>query len=602
MWAICLWACRYAVRRWAALLAVLATMVAEIGLTALRPWPMKVLVDNVLNGSPATGTVGWVIDLIPGAPGPRELLVWTIGATVAIFVFDWILGVATSFASIGLGQRMVYDLAGDLFAHLQRLSLRYHGRRPVGDTIRRVTEDTGCVSTIVKDAILPVLTSLLSLATMFLIMWRMDAGLTLVSLLAIPLMLFALHRYTGPMADRSYLQNEAEGEIYTVVEETLSAIPVVQAFGREDEAEARLRTAASDTVEATLASTRVQLTFKVLTGLATAGGTAAILWLGANRVLDGRLTVGQILVFVSYLGSLYGPLESIIYTSSTVQTATGGARRVLEVLQAEPEVADRPGAIALPRTRGHVRLENVTFGYKAERAVLRGVSLEARPGEMVAIVGPTGAGKTTLAGLVPRFFDPWSGRVLLDGRDLREVCLEDVRAHVSLVMQEPFLFPLSVGENIAYGRPHASRAEIEAAARAANAHDFIMHLPDGYDSVIGERGATLSGGQRQRLAIARALVKDAPILILDEPTSALDAETEAGFLEALARLADGRTMLVIAHRLSTIRRADRIVVLRDGEVVETGTHAELLAREALYARLHGLQTGTAVAVGAAEGS
>jgi ATP-binding cassette subfamily B protein/subfamily B ATP-binding cassette protein MsbA len=230
------------------------------------------------------------------------------------------------------------------------------------------------------------------------------------------------------------------------------------------------------------------------------------------------------------------------------------------------------------------------------------VSLEAWPGEMIAIVGPTGAGKTTLAGLVPRFFDPWSGRVLLDGHDLREVCLEDVRAHVSLVMQEPLLFPLSIAENIAYGRPGASRAEIEAAARAASAHDFIAQLPGGYDSVIGERGATLSGGQRQRLAIARALLKDAPILILDEPTSALDAETEAGFLEALARLADGRTTLVIAHRLSTIRRADRIVVLRDGEVAETGTHAELLAHEALYARLHGLQTGIPVAAGAAEGS
>jgi ATP-binding cassette subfamily B protein/subfamily B ATP-binding cassette protein MsbA len=278
-----------------------------------------------------------------------------------------------------------------------------------------------------------------------------------------------------------------------------------------------------------------------------------------------------------------------MYTSSTIQDATGSARRVLEVLTVTPEVTDRPGAAALPRGRGHVSLVGVTFGYESGRPVLRGVSLEAHPGETVAIVGSTGAGKSTLVSLIPRFVDPWEGQVMIDGRDVRDILLRSLREQIALVPQEPLLFPISIADNIAYGRSEASKIEIEAAARTANAHRFIERLPQGYDTVVGERGATLSGGQRQRLSIARALLKDAPVLILDEPTSALDAETEAGLLEALKRLAAGRTTLIIAHRLSTIRRADRIVVLRHGVVAEQGTHAELLSRGALYARLHDLQ-------------
>jgi ATP-binding cassette subfamily B protein/subfamily B ATP-binding cassette protein MsbA len=591
VWRLCRWSLGYAFARWPALLAVLATMLLQVGLGVLQPWPMKVLVDSVLDDQPLPATLRRAVDLLPGAPTPHNLLAWTVAATVVLFLLGWGLGVVAAYANIWLGQRMVYDLAADLFAHLQRLSLRYHTRRPVGDTIRRVTEDSGCVSTIVKDALLPVLTSLVSLATMFLIMWRLDAGLTILALAALPLMVIALRRYAGPMADRSYEQQEAEGGIYTVVEETLSAIPVVQAFGREEAADHRFRASTHGTLTATLAATRVQFKFKILTGLSTAAGTAAILWLGANRVLDGHLTVGEVLVFLSYLGSLYGPLESIVYTSSTVQDAAGSARRVLEVLRTTPDVVDRTAAVPLARTRGDVRFQGVSFGYEPDRPVLRGVDLAVRAGETVAVVGATGAGKSTLIGLVPRFFDPWTGRVCLDGRDVRDVRLADLRSQIALVLQEPFLFPLSGAENIAYGRPGASRAEIEAAAQAASAHDFIARLPDGYDTVIGERGATLSGGQRQRLAIARALLKDAPILILDEPTSALDAETEAELLSALERLAAGRTTLIIAHRLSTIRHADRIVVLRDGAVAEEGSHAELLARGELYARLHDLQHG-----------
>jgi ATP-binding cassette subfamily B protein/subfamily B ATP-binding cassette protein MsbA len=305
--------------------------------------------------------------------------------------------------------------------------------------------------------------------------------------------------------------------------------------------------------------------------------------------LDGQFSIGAILLFLSYLGSLYAPLEAVMYSTSTIQGAAGSAQRVREVLDARREVTDRPNAAALPAARGQVVLEGVTFGYEAGRPALRDVSLEVRPGETIALVGATGAGKSTLVSLLPRFVDPWQGRVLVDGRDVREVTLKSLRSQIGIVLQEPFLFPLTIGENIAYGRPHATLAEIEAAARAAKAHEFIARLPEGYETVIGERGATLSVGQRQRLSIARALLKNAPILILDEPTSALDAETEQAMLDALQHLTRDRTTFIIAHRLSTVRRAHRIVVLHEGRIVETGTHDQLLAARGAFARFHSLQ-------------
>ena len=331
------------------------------------------------------------------------------------------------------------------------------------------------------------------------------------------------------------------------------------------------------------------LKFKVLTGLGTACGTAAIVWLGANSVLAGRLTVGDILVFLAYLAALYGPLETLMYAPSTTQGAAGSARRVREILETRREVDDRPHARPLTRVSGHIAIEHVTFGYEAGRPVLHDVTFDVRPGETVAIIGATGAGKSTIAGLVPRFYDPWSGRVTLDGVDLRDLELRSLRSHVAVMLQESFLFPMTIAENIAYGRPRVSRREIENAARAANADTFIAGLPHGYDTVIGERGATLSGGERQRIAVARAIVKDAPVLILDEPTSAIDAITEASLLEALERLMRGRTTIIIAHRMSTIANADRVVALADGSIVEIGSPTELLGGNGLYARYHAMQ-------------
>jgi ATP-binding cassette subfamily B protein/subfamily B ATP-binding cassette protein MsbA len=588
---LCVWAMGYALRRKAGLATLLAVTLLKIGLEALKPWPMKVLVDHVLKGDAMAPDVAAVIEWLPGSGTVEGVLLWCVASTVILFLLVWALGLAASVASLNFGQRMVYDLAADLFAQLQRLSLRFHLRRPVGDTVRRVTTDCGCVASIIKDALLPVLSSAVALAVMFVILWRLDPSLTLLSLLVVPGMIVVFHRYAGPMMQRSYEQQETEGRVYDVVEQTLSAVPVVQAFGQEEAADRRFEATADATLGATLSTTDVQLRFKVLMGLTTAVGTAMILWIGASHALDGRLSLGSILVFLSYLGSLYAPLEALMYTTSTLHSASGNARRVREILAIEPEVRDRPAAAALGRAAGHVRLEGVTFGYEPGRSVLHGVNLEALPGQTVAIVGFTGAGKTTLVSLVPRFFDPWEGRVIIDGRDVKEVQLRSLREQIAVVLQEPLLFPISVAENIAYGRPGATRPEIEEVARAANAHAFIERLPHGYDTVIGQRGATLSGGERQRLSIARALLKDAPVLILDEPTSALDAETEGLLLEALRRLMTGRTTLLIAHRLSTVRAADRIIVVDGGQIAEAGTHDALLARAGLYAHLHAIQFG-----------
>jgi ATP-binding cassette subfamily B protein/subfamily B ATP-binding cassette protein MsbA len=402
-------------------------------------------------------------------------------------------------------------------------------------------------------------------------------------------MMWVFRRYAGPMMERSYQQQEAEGRVYNVAEQTFSAIPVVQAFGREELNERWFARTTHDALAATLSLTSIQLRFKILMGLATAIGTAVVLWFGAQHALAGALSIGTIILFLSYLGSLYAPLEAIMYTSSTIQGAAGSARRVWEVLKTPTRIADRPGAPPLRVLHGNVLIENVTFGYEPQRPVLRNISLEVPAGQTLALVGATGAGKSTLVSLLPRFFDPWQGRVLVDGMDVQEATVKSLRNSIAMVLQEPFLFPITIAENIAYGCPQAPLEQIEAAARAANAHDFIKQLPQGYQTMIGERGATLSGGERQRISIARALLKNAPILILDEPTSSLDAETEQGLMEALEHLTAGRTTFIIAHRLSTIRRAHRIIVLKEGSIVEAGTHQELLQKQGEYAGFYHLQ-------------
>jgi ATP-binding cassette subfamily B protein len=591
------WVSGYALRRWRGLIAVLATMIAKIGVDLLKPWPLKVLVDYGLSGQALTPALAAMAAVLPGADTREGLITWSVASTVLLFIVAWALGVAAAYTNIGFGQRMVYDLATNLFAHLQRLSMTFHSRQSVGDSIRRVTTDCGCVSVIVKDALLPFAAAVITFIAMFFVMWRMDPTLTLVAVAVAPWLVLVLRHYMQPMLDTSYAQQESEGRIYEVMERTLSAVPVVQAFGQEAACDRAFARVTGHAVDAALTSTAVGLKFKVLISLGTAVGTGAIIWMGAQSVLAGRITVGDLLVFLAYLAALYGPLETLMYAPSTTQGAAGSAKRVLEILETRRDVDDRPGARRLDKLSGHVRIEGVSFGYQPGRPVLHDVSLEVRPGETVAIIGPTGAGKSTIASLIPRFHDPASGRVTLDGIDLRDISLQSLRSNVSVVLQEAFLFPMSIADNIAYGRPHASRRDIEDAARAANAHDFISRLPRGYDTVLGDRGTTLSGGERQRLSVARAILKNAPILILDEPTSSIDAITEGALFDALDHLIAGRTTIIIAHRMSTIAKANRVVVLANGRVAESGPPAELLRAGGMYARYCAMQSATGASHG-----
>jgi ATP-binding cassette subfamily B protein/subfamily B ATP-binding cassette protein MsbA len=553
----------------------------------LRPWPLKLIVDYVLKGKPLPAGWRWVAAL-PGGSTANGLLAWLAAATVVLFLAAQAIAVVVLRMRSDVGGRMANDLGAEVLGRVQRIPPGGF-RGATGDLVKRVTADAACVRELVMSVALPLLTAVVTLGVMFVVMWRLDRGLALLAVGAAVPMGVLMRVFARPMAERTYEQQELEGEMMALAEQTLTAIPVVQAFAREEHEERRFRALSARTVAAYLRAIAAQLQFKVGVGIVLALGTAAVMWVGGVRVLDSGLTVGGLLVLLAYLASLYAPLETLAYLSTSFANASAGARRVFSVLDEARELAEAPGAAPLDAVRGTVRWEAVSFGYRESAEVLHDVSLEVEAGKMLAVVGPTGAGKSTLVSLVPRLVDPWRGRVLIDGRNVREMRLPDARGLVSMVLQEPFLLPLSVAENIAYGRPGAAREDVEKAAVAANADAFVRKLPKGYDTVIGERGVTLSGGERQRLAIARAILKDAPILILDEPTASLDAATEAAVMEALGRLMAGRTVIVIAHRLSTVRRADRVAVLDGGRVVQVGTHEELVKVEGLYRTLTQLQ-------------
>jgi ATP-binding cassette subfamily B protein/subfamily B ATP-binding cassette protein MsbA len=582
---------RYAFADWRGwgLIVVVTLLSSAFGL--LQPWPMKVLVDHVLDTEPMPHWLAWGVEMLPGAQTSRGLLVWVVFAGLGIFAFNSLVDVILTRAWIRVGQQLVYRVAADLFARALRRSLVFHSRNSVGDLLSRITGDSWCVYKVVDALLFTPKYALIMIVGMLLLMVRMDPGLTLLALAAAPFMAWSSIVLGRPIRRAAQARREIESHLQSHVQQTLTGIPVVQAFAQEEREQQRFEEATAKAIRAQQRSALVGSISGLTSGLALTLGTGIVLWAGARHVLAGELSLGSLLVFLAYLAALQGQLKALTGIHTALQEIGASVDRVAGLLTNEPEVKELPEAPALSQVKGHLRLERVTFGYEPERPVLHNVSLEVRSGQTVALVGATGAGKTTLASLVPRFFDPWQGRVLVDGHDIRTVQLGSLREQVGLVLQEPFLFPVSMADNIAFGRPGASRDDIEVAARAANLHDFIQRLPHGYETVIGEHGETLSGGERQRLSIARALVKNAPILILDEPTSALDAETERLFLQALARLMRGRTTLIIAHRLSTVRHADQIVVLQHGYVVEAGTHSDLLAQDGLYARLYEMQSG-----------
>lgn len=565
----------------------MVTLLANLA-SLLTPLPLKVLVDDVLGHGHAPGVLSW----LPGTGDRYGLLIWVALAELMVFALTSALEVASTYLWTVVGQGTVFDVARDMFARVQRRSLREQMREPVGDTIERVAGDSWSVHTVLDELLLTPLAAVVTVASVTVAMITLDPGLALVALLAAPPMALAplvLGRRVRSLAES---QRQLQGRLYAHVQQTLAGIPVVIAFGQEDRQQLKFQTLTRRAVKLQSRSVLLGGFGNLGSGLVAAVGTGLVLLFGAHAVLDHRLTVGSLLVFVNYLGLLQGQLSGLTGIYSTLQGARPSVDRVVEVLDAVSEVSEVKGAVALAEVRGEVAVRDVWFAYQPGQPVLEGVSFSVAPGEVVALVGLTGAGKSTLVGLLPRFFDPDRGEVLLDGRDVRGLPLAQLRGAMSLVLQESFLFPLSVRENVAFGRPDATFEEIVEAVRAANALGFVERLPEGFETVLGEGGATLSGGERQRIAIARAVLKDAPVLLLDEPTSALDGETESVVFSALEQLMAGRSVIVIAHRLSTVRRADRILVLRDGRIVEQGQHQELLALGAHYARMHAMQFGS----------
>lgn len=568
------------------LLAVVGETTADL----LQPWPLKVVFDNVLKTKPLHAP-GWLNQMIYSVAGDDRLniLKFAAAAALLIAIFGAIFSYTEKYLTTSVGQWVMHDLRRTLYSHVQRLSLSYHDHKQTGDLISRVTSDIDAVQSFLASGLLSAFINILTLVGMVGVMFYVNWKFTLIALSVAPPLFFIVYTYTRRIKKAAREVRKKEGEMVSVIQEVLTSIRVVKAFGREDYEQQRLEEESLESVELALRARSLKAKLSPIVEIIVAVGTSMVLWFGARMVLDGALSSGSLIVFVFYLGKMYKPMQELAKMTDSYSKALVGYERIREVLETEKEVKDLPGARPITQVKGEIEFENVSFCYEPEIPVLRDVSFRIEPGQVAALVGPTGAGKTSIIGLIPRFYDPGKGVVKIDGQDIRRYTQKSLRQQISFVLQETILFRAPVWKNIAYGKPGATRDEILQAAQLANAHEFIEKMSDGYDTVVGERGVTLSGGQRQRIAIARAVIRNTPILILDEPSSGLDAESEKLVFDALDRLMEGKTSIVIAHRLSTIRRADVIMVVEDGAIQERGTHEELLKTGGLYSQLYDLQ-------------
>jgi len=565
-------------------------LIFAVGVDLLQPWPIKWLVDYVFGNHAAPG---WLTSIWP-ALGTKDVAGGITAVCISILALAFTYRIGNTAGQLFLlraGARVVQQLRCHACEHLHRLSLAYHDRTKVGDSLYRVAYDSHAAQALLNGALVPTVTGLLVLVGAVIVMLQINVLLTLATIAVTPLFVLIIRGFGQRLDRESRRYHENESKLVSTIQESLSSIRAIQAFTLEPETEQRFRTQSEQSLDANQRMTFTQLIYAACAGLAVSIGTAGVVWVASHQVMHGRLSIGDILVFLAYLGMLYQPMSTFSQSASVVQSANAQLRRVFEIVDAVPDITDRPTATTLTVVRGNVEFQNVSFHYDQKSPVLNRVNLKIEPGQVLAIVGRTGAGKTTMASLLLRFYDPTGGTILLDGHDLRDLRLSWLRQQVSVVLQDPILFSTTIAENIAYGKPGATPDQIKEAARNAQADEFIQSLPNGYDTLLGERGVNLSGGQRQRLSIARAFLKNAPILILDEPTSALDTHTEEALLACLRELMRGRTTFVIAHRLSTVRQADQIVVLEQGKVIETGNHQELMQRDSIYSGMYRSQWG-----------
>ena len=573
--------------RGALILGALA-VIGEAAANLLQPWPLKIVLDEVFRAHQPQSAVSRFVHSHFG-PDKLAIVEFACIAVLAIAAIDAISSYAEKYLTTSVGQWVTYDLRRTLYAHMQRLSLAFHDEKRTGDLITRVTSDVDDIQSFISSGLLSSFINVITLIGMIAVMFWVNWQFTLIALSIAPPLAVIVYTYTRRIRKATRAVRKKESAVVSVIEEVLSSMRVVKAFAREDYEQNRMEEAGLEEVETALSARRLKAKLVPIVDLIVAAGTALVLWFGARLILNDTLSAGTLVLFVQYLNKMYKPMQELSKMTDTYSKAAVGYERIQEILQVDREVRDLPRARAMSRVKGKIEFENVHFSYKPEQPVLRDVSFAVESGQVAALVGPTGAGKSTIIGLISRFYDPNEGAVKIDGIDIRRFKQRSLREHISLVLQETVLFHGPLWKNIAYGKPGAKRSEIFRAAELANAMEFIEKMPEGMNTIVGERGMTLSGGQRQRIAIARAVIRDTPILLLDEPTTGLDSASEKLVFEALDRLMEGKTTIVIAHRLETIRRADVIFVVDEGRIIDSGKHAALLKRHGLYAELYNLQ-------------
>jgi ATP-binding cassette subfamily B protein len=573
---------------WKRLTIAFVAVLVESGMDLLEPWPLKVVLDHVLGKK---ALAGWLASMIGSTFGHGSLAILNFAAIAVIVIAT--VGAVSSYAenylTTTIGQWIMHDLRGTVYHHIQRLSLAYYDQQQTGDLISRVTGDIDAIQDFISSALLGILVDVLTLVGMLGVMFYLNWQFTLIALSVSPVLFIVVYSFTRKIKKASRQVRKQEGKIISTIQEVFTSIRVVKAFASEDYEQKRLERESLQSVEIALRARGLKAMLSPVVQVLVAAGTCLVLWYGARLVINGALTTGSLVVFLLYLGKMYKPMRDLSKMTDTASKAAIGFERIKEILETDRQVKNLPGARRAPNLKGKVEFINVSFGYDRTRPTLRDVNLKIESGQVAAFVGPTGAGKSTIISLIPRFYDPTAGQVRIDGFDVRRFKIKSLRQQISFVLQETVLFHAPVWQNIAYGRPQSTRSEIVHAAQLANADDFIEKLAAGYDTMVGERGVTLSGGQRQRIAIARAVIRNSPILIMDEPTSGLDASSEMLVFEALGRLMEAKTSIIIAHRLSTIRKADVIFVVNDGRIIERGNHDELLAMGGLYSELYEIQ-------------